>query len=597
MCGIAGYFAYADAAIAPTHETLRTVRDAMVARGPDGEGLWFTRDDRVGFGHRRLSIIDTSSGGHQPMHLAEHGLTIVFNGEIYNYRELRVALEARGCRFRTQSDTEVLLHLYAVHGEGMLRMLRGMFAFALWDARAGELLLARDPYGIKPLYLSDQDGCLRFASQVRALLCDPAVSRAPSPAGLAGFHLFGSVPEPYTAFAAIRAFPPGATIRISAKGAQSPKYFASIPAAIAAAGGRPASDAERLLRDSVRAHLVADVEVGAFLSGGVDSGAIVGLMRDCGKADITACTLGFEEFEGTENDEVTRARSIASHYGVKHHIRYVGAQEFTDDLPAIFAAMDQPSVDGFNTWFISKACRELGLKVALSGLGGDELMHGYSTFQTIPRTFAMAGPLARNKPFGPFARALLRRMGPVLLRRNPKLAGLLDHAGSFAGSYLLRRAVLLPFELDRVMDPAMAKAGLAELEIERAIAQAMNPAPPSEASQVAALESALYMRNQLLRDADWAGMAHSLEIRVPWVDYRLLLDMAGVMIDAAGKGKALLAGSPRSPLPPAILGHRKTGFMTPVSAWMAPGHNRPTRVDSRRMITQVLESYTATMTV
>ncbi len=592
MCGIAGYSAYRDAARPPSVATLEAMRDAMAPRGPDGAGLWLSEGARIGLAHRRLSIIDTSEAGAQPMHLESEGLSITYNGEIYNYRELRAELEAQGRVFHTGSDTEVLLHLYAVHGNAMCAKLRGMFAFGIWDARREQLMLARDAYGIKPLYYSDEGGVLRFASQVRALLSDPAVSRDPSPAGLVGFHIFGAVPEPYTIFRSIRACPPGATLTVTAHGLGMPRQFARLPDALDTQGNADPDQAAAFLRESVRYHLVADVEVGAFLSGGVDSGAIVGLMRDCDQGRITACTLGFEEYAGTSADEIARARKIAAHYDVQHHIRTVTASEYASDLPLIFAAMDQPSIDGINSWFISKACRELGLKVALSGLGGDELLGGYSTFQTVPATLRGAGPFARNALSGPLLRNLLKRVTPILFRRNPKLAGLFDLPRSFAGAYLLRRAVLLPFEMDNVMDPAMAREGLAELRPETMVASMMQPEPATDNGKTSALESGLYMRNQLLRDTDWAGMAHSLEVRVPWVDYHLLGQMAPLTRNLkVGEGKMLLANAPSKPVPPEIVKHPKTGFQIPTAAWSKRGSAVAERTDARAALAPILSTY------
>src|SRR6516225_10303747 len=228
MCGIAGIYAYHYAANAVDRVELRRIRDHMAARGPDGLGEWYSQDERVGLGHRRLTIIDLSERGAQPMVSPDGKLVVTFNGEIYNYRQLRALLEAKGRRFRTQTDTEVLLHLYAEKGEAMVHDLRGMFAFGLWDAEKSALLLARDPYGIKPLYYADDGWTLRFASQVKALLAGGKVSRNPEPAGQVGFYLFGHVPEPFTAYQDIRTLPAGATLIVDKIGAHAPQRYHSI---------------------------------------------------------------------------------------------------------------------------------------------------------------------------------------------------------------------------------------------------------------------------------------------------------------------------------------------------------------------------------
>lgn len=569
----------------------------MAARGPDGAGLWISDDRKAGLAHRRLSIIDLSDAAAQPMQDLQGRYVLTYNGEIYNFRALKAGLEARGTVFQSDSDTETLLHLYAAYGVAMLPMLRGMFAFAIWDRRDQMLLLARDPYGIKPLYWADHGGCLRFASQVKALMVDPALSRELSPAGRVGFEIMGSVPEPHTIFKCVRACPAGSYIRVDKSGIAAPVAYARLTEAIARPAQGAFATAADMLRDSVARHLVADVEVGAFLSGGVDSGAIIGLMRDCGQNRIKGCTLGFEEYAGTDADEVPRARKIAAHYEVEHHVRMISAREFAEDMPAIFAAMDQPSVDGINSWFVSKACREMGLKVALSGLGGDELLGGYSTFQTIPQTYRYAGPAARIPGLGVAGRHILQKMLPSLLARNPKLAGLLEYAGSWAGAYLLRRAILLPFELDQRLDPDFVRQGLAELQLLGLIGQSLAPDPGSDAGRVCALESSHYMRNQLLRDSDWAGMAHSLEVRVPLVDFTLLGHMARHLPDFRnGEGKMILANAPSKPLPADIVATPKTGFQIPVTNWLAgTAGNQPDRTGARRSTAMIYAQYSASI--
>ena len=597
MCGIAGYAAFADNFDPLTEKTLIAIRDHMAARGPDGHGLWLSEDRRAGLAHRRLSIIDLSDAAAQPMHDAQGRYVITYNGEIYNFAALKAKLEAHGRVFRSESDTETLLQLYDVYGVDMLPMLRGMFAFAIWDRREQSLVLARDPYGIKPLYWAQHRGCIRFASQVRALMADPALSRELSPAGRVGFEMMGSVPEPFTIFKAVKACPSGSYIKVDASGIGAPVTYARLTDVIAAPPKPTLATMAEMLRDSVAQHLVADVEVGAFLSGGVDSGAIIGLMRDCGQNRIKGCTLGFEEYIGTPADEVARASRIAAHYGVEHHIRMISAHEFAEDMPKIFAAMDQPSVDGINSWFVSKACREMGLKVALSGLGGDELLCGYSTFKTVPDTHKYAGPIARIPKLGVAARHLLQSLLPALLSRNPKLAGLLEYAGSWAGAYLLRRAILLPFELDQALAPDIAREGLAELQMTGLIGASLMPDPGSDMGRVCVLESSHYMRNQLLRDSDWAGMAHSLEVRVPLVDFTLLGHMAPHLPSLKnGQGKLILANAPSKPLPADIVSTPKTGFQIPAALWLSGGaQNLPLRTGSRRSTRPIFEQYSASL--
>ena len=585
MCGINGIFAYHPASSVPGEAELLATRDAMRARGPDGSGAWWTSNRRCALGHRRLSILDLSDRASQPMASEDGRSVVVFNGEIYNYPQLRVELEADGARFRTTSDTEALLHLYARHGAEMVHRLRGMFAFAIWDEVRRGLLLARDPYGIKPLYTANDGWTFRFASQVKALLAGGHVSRDPEPAGMVGFHLFGSVPEPFTLYREVRALPAGHTQWVDAAGPREPKPFANLAEVLAKGAANPAPAAELPERvragalDSVRAHLLADVEVGVFLSAGVDSGAVLGLMRDAGQRDIRAITLAFEEFRGTSEDEAPLAARVSGHYGARHIVRRVSQREFVEDLPLILEAMDQPSIDGVNTWFVSKAAKEAGLKVALSGLGGDELLAGYPSFLDLPRWRRRFGPFAAVPGLGFFARALIGTVAPGFARARPKALGVLEYSGNWAGAYLLRRGLFLPHELPGVMDAEIAREGLRRLKPLHRLAASLMPDPSSDVARVCVLESAHYMRNQLLRDADWAGMAHSLEIRVPLVDFTLLAALAPAIPGLTpGVGKAALAKAPIVFLPNEILTRAKSGFSVPTSGWMnsAAGALEPT---------------------
>jgi asparagine synthase (glutamine-hydrolysing) len=576
MCGIAGIFAYLDVAPPVDRRELGRMNARMAPRGPDGSGDWFSPDGRIGFTHRRLAIIDLSERGAQPMHSADGALTITFNGEIYNYRELRAELERKGCTFRTETDTEVLLQLYVDRGAAMVDALRGMFAFGLWDSRLQTLLLARDPLGIKPLYYADDGWTVRFASQAKALLAGGAVSRDPDPAGIVGFHVFGSVPEPLTVWQEIRSLPAGSTLTVDACGPDAPVRYYRVASAL----GRRATSAtcdgaaartclSTAVHESVRYHLVADVPVAVFLSAGLDSGALLGTMAELGGRDISAVTLSFAEFDGSANDEAPLAAEVAARYGARHIVRSVDRAEFERDLPAMLDAMDLPTIDGVNTWFVAKAAREAGVKVALSGLGADECFGGYPSFTELPRAVRMLRPFH----FLPGVGALARRLASAAIRAgvgmHPKAAGLLQYGGDWAGAYLLRRGVYMPWELEDLLPLEMVEEGLRRLApLTRIGAELAADRSLGDFDRVAALETSLYMRNQLLRDADWAGMAHSVEIRVPYVDPFFLAALPpGSVLGAIG-AKTAVADIPRPPLPAAARSRAKTGFATPVGRWM-----------------------------
>jgi len=572
MCGINGLFAHARGRV--SREELLATRDHMFARGPDGAGAWFSPDGRVALGHRRLAIIDLSEAGAQPMSTPDGRYTIVFNGEIYNHAELRAELEAKGERFVSHSDTEVLLRLYAREGAAMLPRLRGMFAFAVWDALEQRLFLARDPHGIKPLYWSDSGGVLRFASQVQALLAGGALARQVSPGGLVGFLLWGSVPEPFTFYQGIRELPAGSSLSVAASGCGKPESFWRLGTALAssllAAREIPVGEEVSVLRaalvGSVRAHLVADVPVGAFLSAGLDSSTLVGLAREAG-LDIQTFTVTAEELRGKLSDEAPHAAEIARHFDVPHQVASLTLEQAHEGVPAFLAAMDQPTVDGINTWFVTEATRQAGLKVALSGLGGDELLGGYPSFQRIPAVRANAGSLTARPPM-----AAAYRQGQALLARlfqdRPARAGeAWAAAASPQAAYLWQRGLFMPWELSRLLRTDIVWAGLAEL----AAGDTWEACPPelNEFGQVSLLESTRYMRNQLLRDSDWVGMAHSLELRTPLVDQHLSEQVAGLAaLGRLGQGKSALAATLARGLPEHILNRPKTGFTLPIWAWL-----------------------------
>jgi asparagine synthase (glutamine-hydrolysing) len=537
MCGIAGIFAYRSAAPPVQAAELNAITEHMRPRGPDAGATWLSDDARVGLGSRRLAIIDLSPEGTQPLWDSARELVIVFNGEIYNYRELRGSLERGGARFHTGTDTEVLLELYRRDGARMLGLLRGMFAFAIWDTRTRELFLARDPYGIKPLYIADDGATLRFASEVKALLAGGAVSRELDPAGAAGFFLTGSIPEPFTIRRDVRAMEPGTYFH-----APSPpiRYFSIGETFRNARPEAPVFAGERL-DESVAYHLVSDVPVGVFLSSGIDSSAIAAMAAK--KVPLQTFTLAFEEFRGRHGDEAPLAQRFARDLGTKHTTRVVTREEFRGDLPKILERMDQPSIDGVNTWFISKAVHEAGVKVALSGLGGDELFGGYPSFRNVPRMVRLARfPLA--------ARAVAR------LKRHPKAALLPAYGRTYAGAYFLQRGLFRPDEL-----PPVAREGLERLAILDRINAAITPDPGTPIGRVASMEASLYMRNQLLRDADWASMAHSVEVRVPLVDAFLLRQLAPLLLQ--GRGKTELSEM----LPNYLRFRPKTGFFVPMREW------------------------------
>ncbi len=538
---------------------------AQFHRGPANGGI--QSDGRAALGHRRLSIIDVSAAADQPM-CNEDGLVwLTYNGEVYNYPELRSDLLSRGHRFRSRSDTEVILHGYEEWGvEGLLEKLRGMFAFGLYDSRQG-LVLARDRLGIKPLYyyVHEDAGLLLFASEVRALVASGYVPTEPDLDAVAGFLLGGSVPAPRTVLKGVRSLSPGHYLICRGTGVTVRKYW-DLDC------GSPGQDpdlerARALLQDSVSSHLVSDVPLGMFLSGGVDSGAVTAFAsRALGSRTqrLTTITAGFDE---AECSEARQTRDVARHFRSDHHEICVTRSDFIRELPKIFAAMDQPTQDGVNTYFVSKAARQAGLTVVLSGLGGDEVFWGYPHHRWLggPARWLARCPSAARKAL---ARGLAT-WGRVRGRENWMRMAFLESGASSRELYLLMRGFFPPHHVMRLLD-------IGQRELDRTVERqfeglAWNAGGRASTTGFNYLEFKRYLHDQLLRDTDVFSMAHSIEVRVPLLDHPIVEYAATVRPElkmANGINKPLLVGAVDDPLLVRAGAAKKRGFSFPMDRWM-----------------------------
>jgi asparagine synthase (glutamine-hydrolysing) len=571
MCGISGAFSFHPDALVPDIAVVRGINDSQRARGPDGDGVWRASSLRVTLGHRRLAIIDIGPSGAQPMSDTTGRWVITFNGEIYNYRELRRELESDGVRFLTNCDTEVVINAIALWGEAGLRKLHGMFAFGLWDDQQQELWLARDPYGIKPLYMAESGGILWFASQAKALVRHAPVDKSRDPAGLVGFYCWGHIPEPFTWWSGISMLPAGHYRRIKnwATTLEPSQQFCSIET-LFCTDAELSSDIDYVreaLIDTVRYHLVSDVPVGIFLSAGIDSNVIATLATKIAP-HIQTITLTFDEYKDSSLDEASIAQRMAKSLGTRHTTVTITRDEFFAHYERFFEAMDQPSIDGLNTYLISYAAASLGFKVVLSGLGGDELFGGYPSFRQIPFLLKFRHLL----PISDSATKIIEKSLRMLpLRSSPKMAAALSHSKDLSHAYLLRRCLHTDAELKLLLDEAWIDSGLERLQTTQKLQETIMPLSQrgyTAYAQIAALESCWYMRNQLLRDADWASMAHGLELRVPFADVQLLSKLAPLIVSSKPPGKDILAETALTPTSE-LLKRPKTGFTTPIRDWIS----------------------------
>jgi asparagine synthase (glutamine-hydrolysing) len=454
-----------------------------------------------------------------------------------------------------------------------------MYAFAIWDELEQTLTLARDPLGIKPLYYAEGDGDFYFASEVKALLQAPGVDLREQPAGHVGFFVWGSVPEPYTLYRGIYSCPSGSYTAITPNGRIEPRSFYSLTDEVLDfdASTSPKTQDESLarlheaLRESVEAHLISDTPVAIFLSAGIDSGVITALASES-RQDLQCLTLGTDRTRNTLLDETGLAGVVARTYGLGHQSRFIDQATFSSECDRMLNYMDQPTVDGVNVYFISWLARECGFKVALSGLGGDELFGGYPSFTQIPTTVRSLG-FTRSIPF--LGRGWRTFSAKALSRwTSPKYASLFEYGGTYGGACLLRRGLYMPWELPTFLDADLVRDGwreLASVGTMNAFLQPLDglqPGPVADFLRVSTLEIRNYMRTQLLRDSDWAGMAHSLEIRVPMVDITLLRQIAPLRASSFAPRKPAFVAALKTPLPAEILNRPKSGFALPVREWM-----------------------------
>lgn len=553
---------------------LRRMLASMRHRGPDDEGI--AEFGSVVMGHTRLSIIDLSQAGSQPM-LNEDGLVcIVFNGEIYNFAELRVELDGKGYRFRSRTDTEVALHAYEEWGEKCVEKFRGMFSLAIYDNRkpdASRLFLARDRVGIKPLYYWCDGKSFLFASEIRAILASGIVPKCLDQTGLMGYLTLGSVPSPHTILDGVKCLRPGHTMTVQLSRQKEEihikkKQYWTLnfkPGKLVTEQDA-IENVREILDESVRMRLVADVPVGAFLSGGIDSSAVVSQMRRHATGSLRTFSITFPE---TAYNERNYALMAARRFGTEHTDREVTGEEVANKLERIVAAMDQPTIDGVNTYFVSEVTRESGTIVALSGVGGDEVFCGYSTFNAVPRLAHWQRRL-RWLPGG-VKRVLASSLFGQDVGRSIRLNHALASEPSLESSYFAARGLFVPEEARLLLHKAGECNG--EYFDPTAYLQANTSFRREEPllNKVSELEISSYLHNQLLRDTDAMSMNHSLEVRVPLLDHKLIENVSSIPVKykvGSDSPKRLLVKAMGSELPPELTNRPKRTFTFPFDVWM-----------------------------
>jgi asparagine synthase (glutamine-hydrolysing) len=564
MCGIVGIIAH-NARVNPA--ILERATASLAHRGPDDAGtvvlpIHAQVPSEIGLGNRRLAILDLSPNGHQPMTDPKTGNWIVHNGEIYNHAELRTELLAEGATFSGTSDTEVLLQAYGKWGEHCLSRLRGMFAFAIWDTHRQRLFLARDQMGIKPLYWTQSGPYFAFASELRTLIGSGLIPAKLSRTGVLSFLSFGSVYEPHTMVEGVTVLPPGHYLTWEDGKLEISRYWEltlSRPAAERFDIREAVEDLEECLRQAVQMQTVSDVGVSLFLSGGIDSSALAAMLTP--RSPLRTFSLIFREREFSEAEH---SRTVANRFTTEHQEILISEDDACRAIPAFLQAMDQPSIDGLNTFLISEKVRLAGAKVTLSGLGGDELFAGYKTFQTVPRALQLAAALEHlPSPVKAVFGKIVGALGDS--DRTRKLSMMLSD--ELMHPYFLSRALFTFPSTQQLLPDAEREENIFAQSLRTVLDGATDIDP---ISQVSYLETRCYMLNTLLRDADVMSMAHGLEVRVPLIDHKVaekLFALPGKL--RLGKfPKPLLVNATRGQLPPSIMNRRKQGFTLPFEHWL-----------------------------
>ena len=577
MCGINGILGLADAAIAT--QKINAMNNCMKHRGPDDEGIFV--EDKIALGHRRLSIIDLSKAGHQPMASYDGRYQIIYNGELYNFRELKLELQrvTSGSAdtpyfFKTNTDTEVILAAYIRWGTACLNYFNGMFAFAIWDTQTKELVIARDRLGIKPLYYFFTSEVFAFSSELRCLLATELISGKLDAVSLIDYLRYQTVHAPNTIIKGIKMLMPGNYIKIENNIPSIFTYWdinkkVNEEASHSKSYEVVCKDVNQLLSKAVEKRLVADVPFGAFLSGGIDSSAIVGLMSKVSTEKIKTFTITFDE---SEYSEAKFAKLIAKKFNTEHHEVTLKPNDFLEQLPFALKAMDHPSGDGPNTFIVSKATKAAGITMALSGLGGDELFAGYDIFK---RTLALNNKKwLNNIPF--FIRQLvgtsMQSLKPSIA--TDKIAALLKLRDiDFNTFYPLSRQLLMDDQLLSIVNIKQLPANsITQLLTSRSttLNNHLSTLSNYEITITSIAEITTYMQNVLLRDTDQMSMAHALELRVPFLDHQLVEYVLGIpdKYKSILSPKKLLVDSLGDLLPSEIVNRPKMGFTFPWKNWM-----------------------------
>ncbi len=563
MCGIVGVYSFNKSII--NKKIIEKPLSKLKLRGPDSQSI--SEFENCIFGHTRLSIIDISLNGMQPMKGGENDrYTIVFNGEIYNYKILRDELIQLGYSFKSNSDTEVLIYLYDHLGPKMKDRLEGMYAFSIFDSLENSIYITRDKFGIKPLYYYYDDEYFAFSSQIKSIVEFDFISKKESFKAKIGYLLLGSVPEPFTPFENIFCVMPGCDLfvnkieKVKIVNEFNLGQYAKFNTII------PDSTPEFIfnsLRNSVEKHFISDVKVGIFLSSGIDSAYLSNMTKYLGYNDVNTFTISFDELNEKLFDESITAINISNYNDQKNENEKINYADFLENYDSIISAMDSPSIDGINTYFVSKLAKTKGYKVALSGAGADELFLGYNLFSMIPRFIKI-----RNLFFIKTTLDIFYKLFSPLLSRY-RFFHLFKPNITLFELYLVKRGIFTLYDLKNMFGEEKVRQAYSELSLDKLISNSIFDIENIK-SKLSIIEFSLYLKNQLLKDADWASMYNSVEIRLPYVDTVLFKELFGFQkIANYSKMNLVESISSYNPILNEVYNKKKKSFTTPIKLWLA----------------------------
>ena len=570
MCGISGIYNFSNTNL-DSKKIINKIIKLQTSRGPDGNGIWESSCKKITFGHNRLSIIDLSKKADQPFISNDKNLIITFNGEIYNYLELKENLQKKKVIFKSNSDTEVILESYKFWGLDFLKKLRGMYSFAIWDNKNNKLLIARDPFGIKPLYYTIFNGVFYFASQIKSLLSIKNLKFEYCDAGIVSYYLWGNVQEPFTLYKNIKSINRGCCLIIEKNGIQKSFNYADIKDSILNVNevkfkneNAKLDYLKDIIYETVNYHQVSDVPRTIMLSAGIDSNLILASISDKNKKNCSALTLDFN-YKGTDN-EIFFAKESANLNKIKHQIINLSEDEFSMLISHFFENMDSPTNDGFNNYIISYLAKKNDTKIIISGIGGDELLAGYPSFNIIPKINMCMKLIPESK----ILKSLINNKLFLFLKKRKmktKYSGILDYGRNISSAFLLVRSLFLPNEINELIDHKSFKNGYEELDIENALNKDIDEIKDTRLS-IMYLEIKYYLCSKLLRDSDWASMANSIELRTPFVDWSFFNKLIPLIKNDKSTNKEMAVNSMNDKLPKNIINRKKTGFVIPHNLYL-----------------------------